>query len=80
MKRILLLLILMLPVLVSAEIGKVKFSVPLAIDQPFGLALDNDMLLLGPCNRSSLSILYQSEKDHRFPTIALCSSLGHCQG
>lgn len=47
MKRIALIFVLMiLPVLLHADIGTVKYSVPLPMDQPFGMALDNDMLLI----------------------------------
>jgi hypothetical protein len=47
MKRIVLILIVfILPVLLFADIGSVKFSFPLTIDQPFGMVLDNDMLLI----------------------------------
>ncbi len=40
------LLLLFLPTLVYAEIGKVLFSIPLNIDQPFGMTFDNDLLLI----------------------------------
>ena len=47
MKRIVLILIVfILPVLLFADMGGVKYSIPLTSDQPFGLALDNDMLLI----------------------------------
>ncbi|UCH97997.1 MAG: hypothetical protein JSV88_14395 [Candidatus Aminicenantes bacterium] len=47
MKRIApILTFLILPVLIFADIGKVTFSIPLDMDQPFGMALDNDMLLI----------------------------------
>jgi len=47
MKRIVLLLIVFIfPVLLFADIGSVKYSIPLTMDQPFGMALDNDMLLI----------------------------------
>jgi len=44
MKKIL--LFLFLPVLLYSDIGKVKFSIPLNIDQPFGMTLENDQLLI----------------------------------
>jgi len=47
MKRIVMILIVfILPVLLFADIGSVKYSIPLPMDQPFGMALDNNMLLI----------------------------------
>jgi hypothetical protein len=47
MKRTLLVLIVfILSVILFADIGTVKYSTPLNIDQPFGMALDNDLLLI----------------------------------
>ena len=40
------LILLLLPTLVYADIGKVSFSFPLKMDQPFGMTLDKDLLLI----------------------------------
>lgn len=46
MKRYLFILVLILPALLFAEMGRIKNSFPLDIDQPFGMAIDKDTLLI----------------------------------
>jgi transglutaminase-like putative cysteine protease len=46
MKRIVLIVMLTLPALLLADIGTVKTSFPLAFDQPFGMARNNDVFLI----------------------------------
>jgi len=64
MKRTLLVLIVfILPVILIADIGNVKYSIPLTIDQPFGMALDNDLLLIS--DRSTGQLYQFSIKENK---------------
>ena len=55
--------ILLLPALIFADIGKVKFSIPLNIDQPFGMTIDNDLLLIS--DRASGNLYQFSIKEKK---------------
>ena len=66
MKRIAL-LFLILPTLVFADIGKVSFSFPLDIDQPFGMTRDGDLLLIA--DRATGKLLRFSTREKKITGI-----------
>ncbi len=55
--------LLFLPVMLCAEIGKPTSSYPLDIEQPFGMTLDNDVLLIS--DRASGHLYHFSIKDKK---------------